>query len=109
MGMTTAKPKLRWFQFSLRTLLVIVTLCAVLCSWLAVRMQQAKRERKAAAAIEDACGQVGWSEPSGPAWLRTLLGDDLFHHVDSVELDIMPAPPDDVSKPNEFDARFETS
>ena len=33
-------PKLRWFQFRLRTLLVVVTLCAVACSWVAVKMWQ---------------------------------------------------------------------
>jgi hypothetical protein len=31
-GITAPTPKLRWFQFSLRTLLVFVTLCAILCS-----------------------------------------------------------------------------
>ena len=79
------KPKLRWFQFSLRTLLVFVTLCAVPCSWLGVKMQKARQQRKAARAIEELGGEVGWSEPSGPAWLRSLLGDDVFRHVDSVD------------------------
>jgi hypothetical protein len=56
--MTVAKPKLRWFQFSLRTLLVFVTLCAIPCSWLAVKMQQAKRQREAVVAIEKLGGFV---------------------------------------------------
>lgn len=50
--MTVPKPKLRWFQYSLRTLLVIVTLCGIPCSWLAVKLQQARREHEVAAAIE---------------------------------------------------------
>jgi hypothetical protein len=30
------KRKLRWYQYSLRTLLIVVTLFAVACSWSAV-------------------------------------------------------------------------
>ncbi|MGA2031281.1 MAG: hypothetical protein ABSG68_03405 [Thermoguttaceae bacterium] len=86
MGMIAPRPKLRWFQFSLRTLLVFVTLCAFACSWLAVKLQQAKRQREAAAAVEKLGGQVEWSEPSGPLWLRRLLGDDLFRSVVDVGL-----------------------
>jgi len=40
--MTTPKPTRRWFQYSLRTLLVLVTVCAIPCSWLGVKVQQAK-------------------------------------------------------------------
>ena len=48
-GMTASTPKLRWFQFSLRTLLIVVTLCAIPCSWLAVKMRRAEREKATAA------------------------------------------------------------
>ena len=46
------KPRLRWFQFSVRTLLVVVTFAAIPCSWLAVRMEQARQKRQAAAEID---------------------------------------------------------
>jgi hypothetical protein len=42
-GMEASEPKRRWFQYSLRVLLVFVTLCAILCSWLAVKLRQARR------------------------------------------------------------------
>ena len=90
----TPKPKRRWFQYSVRTLLVVVTLCAVLCSWLAVKMRNAERQREAVAAIHkmggiviydwqvDALGrQLPNAKPFGPAWLRSLLGDDFFASV----------------------------
>jgi hypothetical protein len=47
-------------------------------------MQRARREREAAAVIEKLGGGVQWSKPSGPSWLRSLLGDDLFQHVETV-------------------------
>ena len=46
----------RWLQFSLRTLLLFVTVCAILCSWLAVRVRQAKREREATQVIRRLSG-----------------------------------------------------
>ncbi len=40
-----SKPEHRRFQFSLRTLLLFVTICAIPCSWLAVRRKNEERER----------------------------------------------------------------
>jgi hypothetical protein len=87
-GMAAAKPKHRWFQYSLRTLLVFVTLCAFACSWLAVKMRQAERQREAATAIEKLGGDIEWdNKASGwPTWLRKVLGDDFFNSVSWVSL-----------------------
>ena len=80
-------PTRRWFQFSLRALLVFVTLSAIPCSWLAVKLREAKREEAAAAAFEKAGGYVVWDESAlGPAWLRGVLGEHFFAHVVEVEL-----------------------
>jgi hypothetical protein len=79
--MTEPKAKRRWFQFSLRTLLVFVTFCAICCSWFAVKMQQARQQRVAVAAILKLGGSVDRPELSKPAWLRNLLGNDLFSNV----------------------------
>ena len=84
---TTFKRKRRWFQYSLGTLMTLVTVCALACSWLAVKMRQAERQREAAAAVEKLGGTVEWDStaPRRPVWLRRLVGDDLFNSVRSVD------------------------
>ncbi len=85
----------RWqFQFSLLSLLLLVVVVAVPCSWLAPELERARKQRGAAEAIEKAGGTVsydyqldssgfqnGSAAPPEPAWLRELLGDDLFVNV----------------------------
>ena len=98
------KSKRRWYQYSLRTLLIFVTLFAVACSWFTVKMQQAKRQREAVEEIlrlggivlydyetfedEDSIhisgGATIVNEPSTPLWLRNLLGRDFFYNVTTV-------------------------
>jgi hypothetical protein len=97
--MAAPTPKRRWFQYSLRTLLVFVTLCAFACSWLAVKLQQARRQWEAVDAIQRLGGGVlyDWQvdanlnvlpnpQPPGPKWLRSLSGYDFFQSVSSVFL-----------------------
>jgi hypothetical protein len=92
----TSKSKRRWFQYSLRMLLVVVTLCAVSCSWLAVKLRQARRQREIVAAIEKLGGDVRYDEWFGrdsdqptrspaPVWLHNWLGDDFFRTVTVVD------------------------
>jgi hypothetical protein len=80
------KPKRRWFQYSLRTLLVFVAVCAIGCSWLCVKMRQAKSEHEAATAIEKLGGFVGRDdrELAWQKWLEGLLGEDFFANVDFI-------------------------
>jgi hypothetical protein len=95
--MTDPNPKRRWYQFSLRTLLVLMFLAAIGMSWFAVKLHQARWQREAVEAIGKAGGRVTYGfqitedglpvrapQLPGPAWLRKLLGDDLF--VDVVEV-----------------------
>jgi len=42
--------KLRWYQYSLRSLFVLMILVAIACSWYATEMQKAAKRR---AAIEE--------------------------------------------------------
>ena len=45
--MEAAKPQRRWFQFSLRSLLVFFAVCAIAFVWLTPRMQRLLRQQKA--------------------------------------------------------------
>ena len=82
----------RWFRFSLRALLVVMT---VLCVWLGFKVNAARRQREAVAAILKAGGTVAYdyqlvTQSNGkkvidatasltvPVWLRSLFGDDFF-------------------------------
>ncbi len=78
-------------QFGLRTLLVFVTLCAVVCSWLAVRIKQARGQAELIERIHKTDGViVGYTlglqipdnqPPHAPEPLTKLLGVDFFGDV----------------------------
>ena len=85
-----SQPKLRWYQFSLRSLLLFVLVCSLVCGWLGVRMQRAREQKQAVEAIHKLGGWVeydyqrdasgSWikgAEPGRPTWLRRLLGADV--------------------------------
>ncbi len=100
------------FQFSIRSLLVLTVAVALPCSWMAVEMKAAREQKEAVDVIEKSGGSVvyDWQDaswgtvgddgqgfmlhytplpdahPSGPEWLRNLLGDDFFGEVEIVEL-----------------------
>ncbi len=83
----------RWrFQFSLRTLCLVMFLACVGMSWVGVKMQQARRQKEAVAAIKELGGSVaydygvGQAQPTTPKWLRSLLGDDFLANVVEVWL-----------------------
>ena len=92
--MTECKPsrRRRWLRYSMRTMLVAVTL---LCLVLALVIVPAERQRRTVRKIRasdphsmvrydfEVDGQAG---RSSPAWLRRWLGDDYFHRVVSTEI-----------------------
>ena len=51
----------------LRTLLVFVTLCAIACSWVAVKRQQEKQQREALARIEELVGSLSDPQDDKPS------------------------------------------
>ena len=86
----------RWrFQFSLRSLLALVVVVALPCSWLAVEMRAARQQREAVQGITNLQGNVAYDweperlkdgifpvpQPPEPSWLRSHLGDDFFDNV----------------------------
>ena len=91
MQITTRKPRRRWLQISLRSMLAITTL---ICVWLAVQVNNARRQRDAVTAIEAVGGSVVYdyqldskdrgikgAEVPSPEWLRRTLGQHYFCHV----------------------------
>ena len=89
-GAAKPKPKLRWYQFSLRTLLIAVTLFAILCSWFAVRLR-ANQQKAALEKLDirfafydyqiDPISPKGPHEPAIPTWLLNWLGKDFFYDI----------------------------
>lgn len=79
----SAQPRRRWFSYSLRSLLILIT---AFCIWLGWRVESTRRQREAIAAIERMGGLVGYKfqmTPSGvnqkatsdtPAWLWPVFG-----------------------------------
>ncbi len=84
-------PKRRWFQFSLRTLLLIIFLASVGMSTLGVKMHRARKQRQIVAAILKLGGGVQYDyhdgicdprkHPPVPAWQLKVFGDDFFSDV----------------------------
>lgn len=87
--MTVAtKRKRRWFQFSLRTWLLLFVVIGALLGWLAPTIHRADNQRRAVEWLQDrAEGSVRYeyelnhTEPPGPAWLRESVGEDYFASV----------------------------
>ena len=91
----------RRFQFSIRSLLLLTVTVAIPFSWLAAKMQIAKRQKAAAAEIvklgqvwvrydyecDDFGREIQAAKPPEPGWLRNLLGADFFSGVAMVRLD----------------------
>jgi hypothetical protein len=94
-AVTMPKPRRRWLQFSLRTLMVLMLLISVPLGWLAFKMRQATEQRAVVRQIEELggtavhCGQFEPLEkwpPRVPSWLLNALGDDFFRTINYVAL-----------------------
>lgn len=96
---TPDRRRRRWRQFSLRTMILLVTIVSIACSFVTARMRAAKRQEAAVKAIKEAGGLVTYdyfldnrphgkkgAQPPGPEWLRDRLGIDFFARVVEVRL-----------------------
>jgi hypothetical protein len=81
-------PKRRWFQFSLRTLLLVMLVACLGLAPIAYEQHKAIRQQAAVAAIQKLGGRVEYdrSLPSRSAWLRVLLGDDSYRNATGLDL-----------------------
>lgn len=95
----------RFFRFSLRAFLVLLT---ILCIWLGKISVEARKQREAVAWVRKHQGEVRYDTTfdrptakyaehasSVPEWLQELLGEDYFRTVSHVT--IFKAPLNDIS------------
>jgi len=96
----------RFFRYSLRTLMLVIT---VFCVWMGITAKRARDQRLAVEAVLAIGGTVTYEHgefrhgvtqspqslrwgpgppprPPGPEWLRRIIGDDYFFSVDSVSI-----------------------
>jgi len=84
----------RWFQFSLRTIFVLMTVAGTLFGWLGLRIRKGFEQRQAVRAIKDLGGSVGFAAPTAwwqrANWLRESFGDEVLLDVNEVNLNLLP-------------------
>jgi Leucine-rich repeat (LRR) protein len=77
----------RWFQFRLRTLLVMTVLTGTGLTAIRIPLQRARAQQHAVKAILNMGGTIDYSDQySWPEWLRISLGDELGKNVSAVYL-----------------------
>ena len=89
---STPRPRRRWLQFSLRTLLVVMLVLGCGLAWFAREVEREWAQREAAVTIRKMGGRVeyvavsGGMIPTAVAWLGGLIDHDLSGYVASVSL-----------------------
>jgi hypothetical protein len=90
--------KSRWWQFSLRRMIIWVTILGLALSWLGNEMLRARRQRQIVETIQRLGGRVRYDydpaeirgtrqhQRSRGRWLTELVGPDLFAHMSGVYL-----------------------
>ena len=85
--MTTTHPRRRFFRYSLRTLLLVVTVFCVFMGTLGTFVKRAMDQRLAVESIRESGGGISYESGSGgPNWLRQLIGNEYFSSVVLVRL-----------------------
>jgi hypothetical protein len=76
----------RWYQYRLRTLLLLIALTAVGISVFQAYIQPFRAQRRAAEHLASLGAQIEY-QPGAPAWLRAFAGEDRFLDVVMVHLE----------------------
>ena len=79
-------PKRRWYQFSLLTMLVVLTLTSVPLGYIAWEREECRRGTSICAQITKLGGLME-SRPTRRAWLQRILGNNDFRQVYIVSLE----------------------
>jgi hypothetical protein len=100
-----AKPTLRWYQFRLRSLFILVFLVAVFFSWVAVKREEARQRNEAwnkllALGTPGAGYLTAIRGSIGSAWLRKLSGEDDHSYLGAFYFDVTFDPKSGVTAPN---------
>jgi hypothetical protein len=104
------KPRLRWYQYRLRTLLIIMTVLAVWMAWISHRARQQKMAVEKVRAFggtllydyQTTPGPLGYRSdfnvlPPAPEWLRGFIGEDYFQKVLYIDLNKTHVNDDDLA------------
>jgi hypothetical protein len=69
-------PERRWFQFSLKAAIVVITLVSLPLAWLAYERNEVRKREPAITSLQTLGGMVKFDNklPFRPNWLRPLLG-----------------------------------
>lgn len=83
----TANPKRRWYQFSLKALILGTVICGCVLAPIAYEHQEARNQHAAVTALEKRGGYLGFDSTthSRSPLLSLLLGDDKFAHLVAVD------------------------
>jgi hypothetical protein len=76
------KPKRRWYQFSLMTMLVLMALFSLL---LGVTADRARKREQALRTVRELGGTVFYNHDA-PEWVRRCLGDNWFSSIIAIDL-----------------------
>ena len=81
------KPKRHFLRFSIRTVLISLTIC---CVWLGWKVERARKQREVVAWVQGVGGTVNYeSQSHGPQWLRKQIGRHFFDDVVSIDFGFM--------------------
>jgi transposase len=88
----------RWTRYTLRSVMLLILVCAVLFTWIRIRIEAGRRQKEAVAALRDSGASVHYDyeydaakkrtkqrHASAPKWVRSAVGDDTLAKLDVVE------------------------